>query len=114
MRTKRLDNPLPLARGKLCVDEIELNDRLRLLAQKILQYLMEHPEAKDTIEGISRWWLDHPVDKAREDIQATLNWLVARGWMNARTTSPSENFYGLCQERREEIKTFLNEFEIEK
>jgi hypothetical protein len=31
----------------------------RAIAREILGYLENHPEAKDTLEGIAEWWLSH-------------------------------------------------------
>lgn len=36
------------------------------LAFKILDYFRRHPQAKDTVEGIARWWVqDDPVEVRR-------------------------------------------------
>ena len=36
------------------------------LALRILDYFQRHPQAKDTVEGIARWWVSaDPVDVRR-------------------------------------------------
>ena len=42
------------------------------IANNILNYLLKHQESKDTLEGISQWWLE------KEYIEATVD-MVARG-----------------------------------
>jgi hypothetical protein len=32
-------------------------ENLRIVAYRILEYLVENPDAQDTVEGIVRWWL---------------------------------------------------------
>jgi hypothetical protein len=62
---------------------------------EILRYLIEHPDAKDTVEGIGRWWMPHRDEWNRDLIQSALNELVARGWIVRRETTPSHVVYGL-------------------
>jgi hypothetical protein len=66
---------------------------------EILRYLVQHPDAKDTIDGIARWWLppDHQGWK-REQVQHAIEELVARGWIIRRETTPSHVVYGLDKE----------------
>jgi hypothetical protein len=46
----------------------------------VLAYLDEHPKAMDTLEGISKWWLERQqVRLAVQTIAGTLTRLVARG-----------------------------------
>ena len=76
----------------------------------ILAYLMEHPGAKDTIEGISTWWIGAGQDGVtQKDVQEAIDWLVSRGWMTMREAHPSKNIYGLCEQNLDQIKTFLND-----
>jgi len=35
----------------------DLADRRRLLRDAVVAYLVKHPAASDTAEGICRWWL---------------------------------------------------------
>lgn len=40
------------------------------LAEAILEYLVEHPQASDTIEGIANWWI------MRQHVRVEVNILV--------------------------------------
>jgi hypothetical protein len=66
---------------------------------EILRYLVEHPDAKDTIEGITRWWIQ-PQRPERDEwkrdlVQDAMDELVARGWVVRRDITPSNVVYGL-------------------
>ena len=66
----------------------------------ILRYLVAHPDAKDTVDGIARWWLAPPPDPDghqwnRDVVQDAIDELVARGWVVRRETTPSRVVYGL-------------------
>ena len=50
------------------------------LAAEVLAYLSSHPNAADTLEGITNWWLPRQrYERGRRRIQDTLDQLVARG-----------------------------------
>ena len=54
------------------------------LADEILRYLLEHPEAKDTIDGIADWWLtERRVRQGIVEVEAALGHLVERGLIDA-------------------------------
>ncbi len=56
------------------------DDRTRALADQLLRYLAQHPDAADTAEGIHRWWLPQGASEYREsDVQAAIEWLAERG-----------------------------------
>ena len=66
----------------------------------ILRYLVAHPDAKDTVDGITRWWLAPRADPDghqwnRDVVQEAIDELVARGWVVRRETTPSHVLYGL-------------------
>lgn len=82
----------------------------RSLIRQILAYVVAHPEAKDTLEGIRKWWgPSGRVELSGEEIQNVLNSLVALGWVTEREVTPAPRIYGLNQERLAEIKAFLQE-----
>jgi len=76
--------------------------------QGILQYLVEHPDAKDTPEGILKWWrLEGKSEWRREDVQNALDFLTSKGWLTKRKAIPSKEIYGINKDRLQEIKSFL-------
>jgi hypothetical protein len=74
----------------------------------ILQYLIEHPDAKDTFEGIHKWWLPKGHSgRGRDEVQSALDLLTAKGWLTTRGTIPSKEIYGINQDCIPEIRSFL-------
>ena len=74
----------------------------------ILQYLIEHPDAKDTAEGIAKWWLaGTDAESKKKQVQNALDSLTARGWLTKRETSRREKIYGLNRNLLPEIRGFL-------
>jgi hypothetical protein len=53
------------------------------LKSKIVQYLEQHPEAKDTILGIARWWVSEQPDR----VEAVLEELVEKGLIEKKNFS---------------------------
>jgi hypothetical protein len=83
-----------------------------MVIQQILRYLIEYPDAKDTIQGILRWWLPKgTVERGEEEVQEALDVLDAKGWVTKRQTTTSRELYGMNKEKLEEIWAFLRERE---
>jgi hypothetical protein len=83
-----------------------------MVIRHILHYLIEHPHAKDTLQGLHRWWLPGGVMAWEEEaVQEALDMLMARGWLTQRQITSSRNLYGMNQDKLEEIQEFLREFE---
>lgn len=59
----------------------------------ILNYLRDHPDAEDTVEGISQWW----VGETRAVVEKALCILVREGAMEQRG-----NIYRSAQKRTSE------------
>jgi hypothetical protein len=60
------------------------------LAEAILAYLTEHPEAMDTLEGIAEWWLLRQMARVEVPrVARVLGRLTARGLVEQVGTGPS-------------------------
>ncbi|MGH7230188.1 MAG: hypothetical protein ACREJU_02365 [Nitrospiraceae bacterium] len=78
------------------------------VVSKILHYLVEHPDAKDTTDGILKWWF--PVkdrERKKKEVQCAVDELVARGWIVQRETTPSHVVYGLDKQHLKRITEAL-------
>ena len=85
-----------------------------MVIRHVLQYMVDHPDAKDTMQGIVRWWLPGGIAAwAEESVQDALDALVARGWLTQRQTTTSQQLYGVNKEKLEEIRLFLLKLESE-
>jgi hypothetical protein len=66
-----------------------------------MEYLLEHEDAQDTIDGIARWWLlVHRMEIALAGIQTALDDLVSRGLVLARQSSDGKVHYSLGPENK--------------
>lgn len=78
------------------------------LIRRILMYLLQYPDAKDTVEGIKHWWLTGCEENLGiGEVEEAVSWLVAHGWISARESSTSKFIYGLNREKFNQIKNFL-------
>jgi predicted transcriptional regulator with HTH domain len=50
------------------------------VARAILNYLYEHPDAKDTLEGIAQWWLTREgIERELEEVERGVSILLDQG-----------------------------------
>ena len=88
----------------------EESQRQEKLTREILTYCVEHPDAKDTVEGILTWWFHAGETHWRvEEVKAALRFLTAQGWLTSRSMRQSEEIYGLTKEKMAEIRMFLSD-----
>ena len=87
-------------------DRPEINEQV---IRGILKYVVDHPDAKDTSEGIYKWWLPDGHRSGREEVQAALDLLTSKGWLTKRGKIPAKEFYGINKDRLQEIRSFLQE-----
>lgn len=78
------------------------------VVREILEYLIEHPDAKDTIEGISKWWRPEGRSEWRQDeVQQGLDSLASKGWLIVRDLFPPQKVYSFNKKRIKEIREYL-------
>jgi len=71
----------------------------------VLQYLLSNPGAKDTLEGIRKWWIATRRHEPRSDeLQAVLDELMQKGWVVRFKPRGSKYVYGLNKDRLQEIQ----------
>ena len=59
---------------------MNLMRRRKKISEIILNYLEDHPDAGDTVEGITRWWLEFErVDLSVDAVAMTLESMLERG-----------------------------------
>ncbi len=67
------------------------------LRQQILNYLLAHPEAADTVEGISKWWIGSKSEPVpREILEKVLGELLADRKIAKYENPHGSAIYTLC------------------
>jgi hypothetical protein len=65
---------------------------LQPIVRELARYLIAHPQASDTPEGIARWWLGESVaDPA--SLQQALDWMKARSLLEELTAADGRRRY---------------------
>ena len=83
-----------------------------VFTRKILEYLLHHQEAKDTLDGILHYWIGQIGLEAEDEheVKQAVDGLVMRGWVVKRDTI-TQSVYSLSQPHLEDIQGFLSENE---
>ena len=80
------------------------------IAYEVLQYLMDHPDAQDTLEGIVGWWLlERTVKQQTLSVKQALSILVADKLVLARRGVDTKIHYKINGRRRRKIMSLLRE-----
>jgi hypothetical protein len=75
------------------------------ISEKILNYLSKHPDANDTLEGITEWWLlNQRIMYEMEKVKAAVFNLVEDGWLIAIKGKDSTLRYFLNPQKNTELK----------
>lgn len=77
-------------------------------ARAILRYLESHPDAKDTLEGIARWWIRREwSNRMFGDVERAIELLLARDLILERRRHGMPRYYQLNSDQRDVIATIL-------
>ena len=84
------------------------NERRSHVAKAILAYLLEHPDAQDTLAGIAEWWL--PEEEANTQlaiVKNALDQLVAQELVLERHSKDLQTHYRINDQRLKEIEKLV-------
>ena len=85
-----------------------INDEFKI-GNEILAYLIDHPNARDTLDGIIEWWLlKQHIKFQTTRVQQAVSELVAEGLLIETKGSDSQIHYRINPSRLEEIKKLFN------
>ncbi len=80
------------------------------VVREILRYLVKHPAAKDTLEGIARWWLDRQqVERSVEEVVQSVRLLLSRGLILERRRKTGRPYYQVNPAKRTDLVETLEE-----
>ncbi len=89
----------------MCAESRPVESKVTLL---ILRYLTKHPGAIDSLEGIVNWWIAREqIDLAWEQVNAALDDLVEKDFVNVWIFRNQKKLYGLNAAKQEEIQHLL-------
>ena len=71
-----------------------MTDSVRQAEIEILRYIIAHQDARDTLEGIEKWWLPKSRQYAVSDIAAALLRLENRDLVRVWRSASAKPLYG--------------------
>jgi hypothetical protein len=78
------------------------------IGKEILTYLVEQPEAQDTVDGIVEWWLlERQIKFQTARVKEVISKLVDRGWVIRVQRIGSNAHYRINHDKYKEIQAFL-------
>jgi hypothetical protein len=78
------------------------------VAREILAYLSDHPEARDTLEGIVHWWmLERKIRSQIALVREAIQELVEKGFLLEEPTPGAEKSYQVNPKRQGEIQRLV-------
>ncbi len=73
-----------------------VNNSKEDIAIMILNYLRKNPDAGDTLEGISKWWLNREmIESSVDDVSGVIEKLIKEGKIQRQVTSEKKAIYKL-------------------
>lgn len=85
-------------------------NRAREIARAVLRYLETHPEAKDTLEGIARWWLERErSERLLEEVERAVTLLLSSDLVLETRRPGMPPYYQINPSRRDAIAKMIDE-----
>lgn len=83
-------------------------DETEETSHKILAYLIDNPNAQDTLEGIVDWWLlQQDIKRNVVLIRKTVDGLIHKGFLLERKGNDRTKYYQLNREKLPEISALI-------
>ena len=80
------------------------------IGNEILAYMVDHPKAQDTLEGIVEWWLlERKIKYETARVQEALSELVVRGLILKKKGSNSRIHYRINLSKYKEIQELFRQ-----
>ena len=76
----------------------------------LLDYLIRHQNAKDTLEGILGWWFPKGYIVQKDAVQYAIDFLISKNWLTKYGTTNFQKIYGINKKQLKEIKSFHASF----
>ncbi|HXI23148.1 MAG TPA: hypothetical protein VNG71_04670 [Pyrinomonadaceae bacterium] len=68
-------------------------------ARAVLRYLQDHPDAKDTLQGIAQWWiLRECAERKMSEVEEVVSVLLANGLIVEMRREGRPSYYGFNKE----------------
>lgn len=84
------------------------------IARQILAYLVEHPQARDTLEGILHWWLlEQQIKRWTPLVQEAILELIAQGWVRESKGRDGQTHYRVNRRKSRQIHAMLERSEAQ-
>jgi len=81
---------------------------LSTFAKKVLAYWVDHPAAKDTLDGITDWWIRYEEFRCwRPQIEQALSELVKMNLVLEKKRPGSETYYELNRKSGQDIRQMI-------
>ncbi len=75
-----------------------MSNRLEKISIMILNYLQKNPEAGDTLEGITRWWLEaEKIEISVDEVTYALEILLQKGQVQRHKTGGGTTLYKVME-----------------
>jgi hypothetical protein len=84
-----------------------MSDEKAEVTNEILRYLIDNPDARDTVDGIVHWWLLGTKKYSKRVVEAALKTLVEEKLLIAHQRRVSPNDYRLNRRKRKKIISLL-------
>jgi DNA-binding MarR family transcriptional regulator len=85
------------------------------MVRDVLTYLVNNPDAQDTLEGIAEWWLlERKIESRAAKVKEVLAELVAKGLILERRGSDSRLRYLINTDSQDKIRALLDKEEPER
>lgn len=82
------------------------------MVRDVLTYLVNNPDAQDTLEGIAEWWLlERKIESRAAKVKEVLAELVAKGLILERRGSDSRLRYLINTDSKDKIRALLSKEE---